>query len=162
MNDFYTEQLVKKRTTGASIVIKSVMLALTIVSFLAMVLIPFGMILPVLLIAADIFVFRGQNLEFEYLYVNGDLDIDKIMGKAKRKRVFSASIGDLELLAPSDSDEAKRMKVDKTLNFSSFVAGNNTYDLIVQQNGQKIKVIFEPNDTILNGYKMLAPRKVVI
>ncbi len=44
MNDFYTEQLVKKRTTGASIVIKSVMIALTIVSFLAMVLIPFGMI----------------------------------------------------------------------------------------------------------------------
>ncbi len=162
MNDFYTEQLVKKRTTGTFVVIKGVMIGLTIVSFLAIVMVPFGMILPVIMVAADIFIFRGQDLEFEYLYVNGDLDIDKIMGRAKRKRVFSAVIADLEMLAPSNSDEVKRIQTDKTLNFSSFVPENKTYDLIVLQNGQKIRVIFEPNDVILNGYKMLAPRKVVI
>lgn len=103
--------------------------------------IPFGIILPVIMITVDVFVFRGQNLEFEYLYVNGDLDIDKIMGKAKRKRVFSAAISDLEILAPSGSEEVKRIQVTKTLNFSSFDSEKKTYDLIVQQNGQKIKVI---------------------
>ena len=60
MNDFYTEQLVKRKTTGASIVIKAVMLALTIVSFLISLVIPFGMLLPVILIAADVFVFRSH------------------------------------------------------------------------------------------------------
>lgn len=162
MNDFYTEQLVKKKTTGSSIMIKVLMILLTIVSFAAILFIPFGIILPVIMITVDVFVFRGQNLEFEYLYVNGDLDIDKIMGKAKRKRVFSAAISDFEILAPSGSEEVKRIQVTKTLNFSSFDSEKKTYDLIVQQNGQKIKVIFEPNDIILNGYKMLAPRKVVI
>lgn len=162
MNDFYTEQLVKKKTTGSSIMIKVLMILLTIVSFAVILFIPFGIILPVIMITVDVFVFRGQNLEFEYLYVNGDLDIDKIMGKVKRKRVFSAAISDLEILAPSGSEEVKRIQVTKTLNFSSFDSEKKTYDLIVQQNGQKIKVIFEPNDIILNGYKMLAPRKVVI
>ena len=84
------------------------------------------------------------------------------MGKAKRKRVLSASIADLEMLAPEESDEIKRIQVSKTLNFSSFVPEHKKYALIVLQNGQKTKIIFEPNDTILNGYKMLAPRKVVI
>ena len=80
MNDFYTEQLVKKKTTGTSIVVKCVMIAVTVASFFVTLFIPFGIILPVILILADVFVFRSQNLEFEYLYVNGDLDIDKIMG----------------------------------------------------------------------------------
>lgn len=162
MNDFYTEQLVKKKTTGTSVVVKCAMIAVTVASFFVTLFIPFGIIFPVVLILADVFVFRSQNLEFEYLYVNGELDIDKIMGKAKRKRVFSASISDLEMLAPEESDEIKRIQVNKTLNFSSFVPGHKKYALIVLQNGQKTKVVFEPNDTILNGYKMLAPRKVVI
>ena len=162
MSDFYTEQLIRRKTPITSILLVSVCGAFTIISVLSMLILPFGLLITAALGALTYFVHRSVNLEFEYLYVNGDLDIDKIMGKAKRKRVFSASIGELEVLAPSDSEEVKRMKVDKTLNFSSFVAGSKTYDLIVQQNGQKIKVIFEPNDTILNGYKMLAPRKVVI
>lgn len=162
MNDFYTEQLVKRKTTGASIVIKAVMLALTIVSFLISLVIPFGMLLPVILIAADVFVFRSQDLEFEYLYVNGDLDIDKIMGRAKRKTVFSASISEIEFLAPAGAGELNQFKVNKTLNYSSLVPGKKTYELIVLKSGEKIKVIFEPNDVILNGYKMLLPRKVII
>ena len=61
MNDFYTEQLVKKKTTGSSIMIKVLMILLTIVSFAAILFIPFGIILPVIMITVDVFVFRGQN-----------------------------------------------------------------------------------------------------
>ena len=162
MNDFYTEQLVKKRTTGASIVIKSVMIALTIVSFLAMVLIPFGMILPVLLIAADIFVFRGQNLEFEYLYVNGDLDIDKIMAKTKRKKVFSCNMRDLEVIAPQGAPELRPFANLKAKDFSSNCQDHKKYEMILVSEGEKHRVIFEPNKTILDGIRMIAPRKVIM
>lgn len=162
MSDFYTEQLVKKKKTGSSFLVRALMIVLTIASFYVMLFIPFGIILPVGLIVADFFLFRGQNLEFEYLYVNGELDIDKIIGQAKRKRVFSASISDLEMLAPADSDEINRIQVSKTLDFSTFIPEHKKYALVVLQNGAKVKVIFEPNETILEGYKMLAPRKVVI
>ena len=35
------------------------------------------------------FVIPKTDLEYEYLFVNGELDIDMIMSKSKRKRVKS-------------------------------------------------------------------------
>ena len=92
MSDYYTEQLVKKRADMKDVFIKALLVALTIVSVLIVFLFPFGIILPVGMIVLDVFMFRRMNVEYEYLYVNGDLDIDKIMNKAKRKRVFSAHV----------------------------------------------------------------------
>lgn len=44
-----------------------------------------AMIIPVIMVVVDIVLFKRFDLEFEYLYVNGDLDIDKIMAKQKEK-----------------------------------------------------------------------------
>ena len=42
----------------------------------------------------------------------------------------------------------------------SDLPGADTYELIVVNNGEKKKIIFEPNKTVCEGLKMLAPRKV--
>lgn len=162
MNDYYTEHLVKRKTTGGTVLKKAGLIALTILTILLQTRIPFAMLLTIGMLVLDVFMFRGMDLEYEYLYVNGDLDIDKIMAKSKRKRIFSTNVGELELLAPTGSSELRLIQVKKTYNYSTMVPGNKTYELIVNQKGQKIKVIFEPNETILKGFKMLAPRKVII
>ncbi|MDE6938137.1 MAG: hypothetical protein K2P28_08215, partial [Lachnospiraceae bacterium] len=84
MNDYYTEQMVKKQTDMKDIAIKAVLAAATIVSFLIIMMYPIGLILPIAMIALDVFVFGRLKVEYEYLFVNGDLDIDKIMNKSKR------------------------------------------------------------------------------
>ena len=99
MSDFYTEQLIKKQTTGKDRMIKILLILLTVVSVLIIFIFPFGIILPVALIALDVFMFQRMDVEYEYLFVNGDLDIDKIMHKARRKRVCSVNINDVEILA---------------------------------------------------------------
>ena len=93
MNDYYTEQMVKKQTDMKDMLIKAVLIAATLVSFLAILMFPGILILPVIMIALDVFIFGRLKVEYEYLFVNGDLDIDKIMNKAKRKKVFSEFIG---------------------------------------------------------------------
>lgn len=162
MNDFYTEQLVKRKATGTTVLAKAGLVILTAASFILVMHIPFAIIVPLLLIALDVYLFRNMDVEYEYLFVNGELDIDKIMAKSRRKRVFSTDVSELELLAPSESSELRLIKADKTHNYSTGVAGHKTYDLIVIQKGQKIKIIFEPNETILKGFKTLDPRKVII
>ena len=89
MNDFYTEQLVKKQTDMKDILIKAILVSLTIVSFVVILMYPIGLILPILMIVLDVFMFRRLNVEYEYLFLNGDLDIDKIMNKSavQRQRV---------------------------------------------------------------------------
>ena len=119
MSDYYTEQLVKKQAGMKDIVIKAALVAVTIVSVLIVFLFPFGIILPVLAVILDVLMFRRLNVEYEYLFVNGDLDIDKIMNKAKRKRMFSANVNDLEILAPADSIEVRQYQKAKTYNYSS-------------------------------------------
>ena len=103
MNDFYTEQLVKRRTTGKVMFAKAGLIILTLLSLILLLKTPFAFILTAALIAADIFLFRNMDLEYEYLFVNGELDVDKIIARSKRKKVFSTNLEELELLAPTGS-----------------------------------------------------------
>ena len=102
-----------------------------------------------------------MNVEYEYLYVNGELDIDIILNKAKRKRKFSAAINDVELLAPAGAPELGQYQNVKVKDFSSGNKQVRRYVLVVTNKGEMTKVIFEPNDTIIEGYSMMAPRKVI-
>ena len=74
MGDFYAEQLVKKKTDTKDILIKVLLLVLTVVSVLAVFMFPFGILLPVIFIVLDVFAFRWLDVEYEYLFMNGDLD----------------------------------------------------------------------------------------
>lgn len=161
MNDYYTEQMVKKQADMKDIAIKAVLAAATIVSFLIIMMYPIGLILPIAMIALDVFIFGRLKVEYEYLFVNGDLDIDKIMNKSKRKKQFSMNVADMELLAPSDAVELRQYQNARVLDFSSRSGQGKTYALIVSGQGEMKKVIFEPNKTIIEGFYMLAPRKVV-
>ena len=100
MDDFYTEQLIKKQADSKDTLKKVGLIALTVVSVLLVFVIPVGIILPVVMIVIDVLMFRNLNVEYEYVFVNGDLDIDKIMNKARRKRMFSVVADQMELLAP--------------------------------------------------------------
>ncbi len=161
MNDYYTEQLVKKQTDMKDILIKAILVAATIVSFLIIMMYPIGLILPIAMIALDVFMFRRLKVEYEYLFVNGDLDIDKIMNKSKRKKQFSMNVADMDLLAPADAVELHQFQNVKTYDFSSRTGQARVYALIVSNQGEKKKVLFEPNDIIVEGFYMMAPRKVI-
>lgn len=160
MSDFYTEQLIKKQTGMKDMVIKAVLAAAAIVSVLTVFIMPMGLLIPIIVIAVVWFLITRLNVEYEYLYVNGDLDIDKIMNKSKRKRVFSANVDAMEVLAPVNSPRIDQFRNAKVLDLSSGSPDARLYAFIVSDNGQMTKLIFEPNDTIIEGIYMLAPRKV--
>lgn len=161
MSDYYTEQLVKKKADAKDRIIKIGLILLTLLSIVIVFFFPLGIILPVLVIILDVFLFRRMNVEYEYLYVNGELDIDIILNKAKRKRKFSAAINDVELLAPAGASELGQYQNVKVKDFSSGNKQARRYVLVVTNKGEMTKVIFEPNDTIIEGYSMMAPRKVI-
>ena len=85
MDDFYTEQLIKKQAGSKDTLKKVVLIVLTVLSVLLIFTIPVGIIFLVVMIVADVLVFSNMNVEYEYVFVNGDLDIDKIMNKSRRK-----------------------------------------------------------------------------
>ena len=162
MGDYYTEQLVKRKTAGSVMLAKIALIALTVFSATLVFMMPLFIIAPVIMVCIDIFVFRNMDVEFEYLFVNGNLDIDKIMSKAKRKKIFEMTVNDLEILAPVGASELRQYQGLKVINYSSCEAGAKLYEMIVIQKGSKKRIIFEPNSVILDGLRLMAPRKVFL
>lgn len=162
MGDFYTEQLIKKRTDGKDIAMKTLLIVLTVLSFFIAFLMPFLILLPVIFIVLDVFLFHRMDVEYEYIYINGDLDIDKVMHKEKRKHMFSINVKDMELLAPEGSFQLQSYKAAKVYDYSSGNPGTDgRYVLVFTKSGVLGKVLFEPNSSLVEGFYMMAPRKVV-
>lgn len=161
MSEYMTEQLVKRKTTVKDTAIKFGLIALTALSLLLSGNIIF-MVLFVVLLIVDYYVLRRMDVEYEYTYFSGELDIAKVMNKQFRKEVFSTNVKeDMELVAPSDHGDLNYHQVAKTLDFSSKYSEKKTYTMVTLYKGQKVKVIFEPNEKLLNNLRDTAPRKVI-
>ena len=161
MGDVYTEQLIKRKRTGKDQMAKIALILFTIVLFILGMMIPYVEFIFLIMIGVDIYLFRNMDIEYEYLYINGNLDIDKIMAKSRRKKAFEMNVSDLELLAPAGCPELRPFQGLKAKNYTSGEEGRKAYEMIVLKNGAKQKIIFEPNDTIVDGMRMYAPRKVI-
>ena len=161
MNEYMVEQLVKKKTTFKDTAIKVGLIALTALSLLLSGNTIF-MILFIALIFVDYYVLRRMDVEYEYTYFDGSIDIAKVMNKQFRKELFSTNIKEnMEIIAPSDSAELKYHQVTKTLDYSSGIPENKTYTMVTLYKEHKVKVVFEPNERMLNCMRDVAPRKVI-
>ena len=162
MGDMYREILVKKKTSAGAKFLKGFMSAMAVLCLLA------GFIIPILLVGAVVFglltyfVAPKLDVEYEYLYVNGELDIDAIYSRQKRKRVGSYDVAELEILAP-----AKSHALDSYLNNGAKVADYTSGDehaksYIMVYNKEKGREIIkvEIDEVIVNDIRRVAPRKV--
>jgi len=161
MTELLIEQLVKKKPTVKDKLIKVGLIALTAVSFIPAVLFPYVIWLTMILVILDYILIKKLDVEYEYIYFNGDLDIDKIMSKEMRKRMFSTTIKEMEILAPTGSDAAMRVQHIKAIDLSTCNPENKTYEMVTMFKGEKVRLIFEPNEQMLNAIRDMAPRKVI-
>ena len=163
MSDLYTEVLVEKQFTAKDMAIKVGMIFMTVLSVVAGVLIP-----PVLLAALafgllDYFFLPKLNVEYEYLYVNGELDIDKIFSKVKRKKGASYDLNNMEILAPVKSHQLDSYRNNpniKTVDYSSGKPDAKVYAAIISKDDHLERLLFEPNDVMIRDIRSKMPRKV--
>jgi len=164
MSDLYNEHLVQRKKGGKEAVIKGALIGATVLTGVTgLFLTVWALAIFVGLLVLDYLVIPGLDLEFEYLYVNGELDIDKIMSKQKRKRVASYGVNKMELLAPWKSHEMDYHRQDKNAkiaDYSSQTENAKIYAMIYHSENGKEIVLLEPNETMIKDIERLAPRKV--
>ena len=157
-----TEQLVKKKTTAKETAIKVGLIALTVLSLLLFYAHTLFALLFIVLVFVDYYVLRRMDVEYEYTYFDGGLDVAKIMNKRFRKELFTTDIKeDMEMIAPSDHADLKCYQVEEKLDYSSQMPEHKTYTMVTKYKGQKVKVIFEPNEKMLKSMRDVVPGKVV-
>ena len=166
MTDMYSELLVKKETTGKDKAIKILIIALIVLTAAAGLLItPLAWVLTIGLGIAAYFVLPLLDLEYEYVFVNGELDIDRIASKAKRKRMKSFDLAKMEMMAPVNSHRMDYQNHNTNLKVLDFSSGNpqhKIFAMIIPDDNNVYKVLLEPDRELIDNIARSCPRKVFL
>lgn len=161
MSDTYVEWMVKKKTSMGMQFLKILTIMLAVVFVLVGMMILPALIIGVIMAVAAYFVTMNVDLEYEYLYLDKEITIDKIMNKSKRKRVVKYDVERMEILAPINSyhlDNYKNRNA-KAVDYSSGVGKQPDTRYVMYYEGG-VKVILEPSMEMVQAIKNVAPRKV--
>lgn len=161
MSDLYSELLIKRNSGAKEMVIRVGMIAVTALLVVAGLFIdPIILLGAVALGVADYFVFPMLDLEYEYLQVNGELDVDKIMSRSKRKKVISIDLEKTEVVAPLGSHQLDPYKNAKQYDYSANDPQQKPYVLVISDKSETKKIVLQLDDTMLQEMKRRMPRKV--
>lgn len=160
MNETYVECLVARKSSGIMSFLKILLIMLTVVFVLVgMVFVP-GLLVAIVTGIGAYFAYMNADVEYEYLYLDKEISIDKVMAKSRRKKVGTFSVEQMEIMAPYNSyrlDNYKNREM-KTVDYSSGVEQKPEKRYIMICEGGK-KVILEPNEAMVRAIKNAAPRK---
>ncbi len=122
---------------------------------------PLLLIIPILL---TFFVFRNTNLEYEYAYFDGELVVDKIMGRKVRKRLATYNINKMEVMAPVGSSHIRNGKGEHPIvDYTAHGDHSDSYSLMVyDKNNSLIELRIDPNDDLIAALSKAGGRKVYI
>lgn len=167
--DIFTEQIVKRKFNGKDwlICLSASVAAFVLIYISIFILLPLTMmpLIPLLVIAGCIYgiywVYSFRNLEFEYSVTNGDLTVDKIINKRRRKRVVSFDVREAEEMGKYDANRLAQREVDKRLIASVSDTGENAWYILARtpKYGRTL-LVFSPNEKVLDGIKAGLPRQL--
>lgn len=166
MNDTYCELIVKRKMSNKALLCRFLAVAATTIAILFGMLVfsVFGLIAGFFLIWLDIVIFRNTDTEYEYQFISGDLDIDIIYGKLKRKRAKRFDMRKIEVMAPLNSDKLSSYNNNnniKAVDYSSGYVDRQKYAFVYPtEEGKILKVIIEPSEKMVEAIKYYAPSKV--
>lgn len=162
MSDVYVECLVKTKTPALKKFLKFLLIALTVVSAVIMFVMPLAFILAVAFGVGAYFANMFAEIEYEYLYLDKEIVVDKVMAKSKRKRVATYSLDRIEVLAPVKSyhlDNFGRRDNAKVRDYSIGEELQPDRRFVMYYEGGE-KILLSPSEEMIKVMKNAAPRKV--
>ena len=169
--DIYKEQLVSKKPTGKDWTKRIlILLGAGILILGSCFVLPISgqlWFFPVLVIIIVVYcLFRYYSyleVEYEYIFTNGDLDVDKIIGKAKRSRLAAFDMAYADEFGKYDPAAFEGKEYHTKILACSAPTDPDTYYLIVNhQKLQRCLVIFNPNDIIRDSIIEYLPRTAAV
>lgn len=170
--DIFIEEVVKKENTlGDKLLMMGIILLCAIVSgalyFVAMFILSQFAPVILLIIAAIVYLtylFIGNfNLEYEYVLVNSEIDIDKIAAKKRRKKLTSVNLLDLQSFGKKDSQDYSKYLRDVSIK-KVFACRrkdeDNIYFLVYTEATVKKMLVFSPSEKIISVIEKLNLRKI--
>lgn len=163
MNESYKELLVK-REKGIKETLTRVVCIVPAVLLGVLTLLTGNIITFIVTVALGVlayFVFQWTDIEYEYLYLDKEITVDKVMAKTRRKRVTVIDVNKIEIMAPESSYQldSYRNRQVKTIDLSAGhdLPGQKLYMVYYEGNQ---KYVLNLDDDFAKTVKAVVPRKV--
>lgn len=175
--DVFFEQIVAKRSTGVDvakkigIVFAAIILVLLftfilpgfrvaegILGMIGQVFSMLGLLLAVGAVYGAYYLISGMNIEYEYILTNGEIDVDKIIARRKRKRLVTVDTRTFTEFGLYKSVPSVDSNVTVIMACSSVEAPNTYYGICDHSKFGKCMLVFNPNEKILNHAKQYIKR----
>lgn len=161
----YAEAGCKPKTNGKDLAIQVGLFVLGVAAAFIAVFVPTNFLIKIAAVAifvGIIYWFPNFKYEYEYIFCDGQMDFDKIMGGARRKTLLQVDFDQVEAVAPEESHTAQGWHDAKTVDFSSRNTQNKKYVMLCLVKEERTKIYFEPSERMLKSMQTKAPRKVQI
>ena len=166
MSDVFKEYLIKQKKSPIDI-LAQIGLILGAIILIGLAFVFGGDFLGPIIILGVIFgpgvLFSRFSREYEYTLTNNELDIDVIYNRSRRKRVITIDMKKIEIMANAKDErhQAELQKSYKVINASDNSNDENTYIIMAHSPSKgACKIIFSPNETMVNDLFRQAPNKV--
>lgn len=161
--DNYVEQIVAKKSEARDTAIRLIIfLGLSLVAALALictVLFGFAFLLVVAVGAIYLmwYLLGNTSVEYEYIVTNNELDVDKITGRRKRKRLITLKLNLADEWGEYDENKNKNEKVQATVSAHDCRYINLWYLVANHEKHGKTMLLFSPNEDVLTAVNKSVP-----
>ena len=161
--DIFAEQIVKKKSTGKTVALKALIIAGVVILsagclFLMLCGLGIAFFLGVGIVYGGYYLLSGMDCEYEYIVTNGEIDVDKIIAKRKRKRLITAKAPLFERFgklcdAPEPDSDATIVLAEGDGN-----GEENYYADFTHASVGNVRLIFTPESKIIEAVRPFLPR----
>lgn len=165
--DIFIEETVKRNTPSFSRTLWAFMVVFAVISAVLSILSWGLFFIPTIIFIALAYWQKGNlDIQFDYSYTNGELDIARVTGGRKRKVLASIDEQKIEVLAPSKNDALRPYaeRQVKTIDCTSHTPGRKYYVLYGHEGkkDQDIRLLFEPGEELIDMLHRMNPSKVTV
>lgn len=162
------EQVIRKPKplTG---VLRTVMIIFAVILLLLGIILSQGFMLPGFLLVVLYYIYNiYSQKEYEYILEDNHLTIDVIYGKKHRKSAHYLDMDALEVLAPNWHNAVAVYRRNggsislPKYDYTSYEEDTPFYTMIITENRQKIKLLLDLSDNMLQMIKRRCPDRVFL
>jgi hypothetical protein len=163
MADTYIECLIRVKKSTPAKFIKTLLIMIAVAFTIITLVIPLAIVIA-LVVGIIAYMFNlYTNTEYEYLYLDRELIVDRILAQSKRKRIGVYAVDRVEIMAPINSYHLDnyRNRTVKTVDISDKEVGPPDRRYAIYYEGN-LRIILTPTETIVKAMKNLSPRKIFL
>jgi len=163
-HDVFVEQLIRRERPGGEFLFKcgAIILGLILIAASIVFLRPVFPFFFALVVILEFFAFVYTVKEYEYSFMNGDVDVDMIQGKRHRRSVMSFNCREVTVMAPLEGHSQQTegefaRKVDAAVTAKG---GERWFLIAEREDGTRELLILSPNERLLAAFKGALGRRM--